>query len=493
MNQNNNQDQLNQKQQQNEQPLEIKEVKQHIYEIKRENSAAACHVFASQAMLEKLKEDKSLQQGVNMTAMPGLLKYSVMMPDAHQGYGFPVGGVAAFDTEHGCISPGGIGYDINCGVRVLLSDTSKEQVMPKVKPLVHALFDNIHCGVGSESNVRLTKEELDVVLNKGLQWALENGFATQDDINHCEEYGTMKTADANMVSDKAKKRGKNQLGTLGAGNHFCEVQYVDEIYDEQTANAFGLKKDQIVVMIHSGSRGLGHQVCTDYLHKIEKELQPLIDELPDRELAYAPTGHPLAKQYLSAMSAAANYGWCNRQLITHNARKAFAQVFGNTAKLKLLYDVAHNICKIEEYEIQGQKRKMYVHRKGATRAFGPGREGLIDVFKQTGQPILIPGSMGTASYILVGTDKAREETFSSTPHGAGRVMSRHAANKIFKAEEVAKELEEHNIYIKSSSWRGITEEAPGVYKDINEVVRVADEVGIGKLVVKLRPLGVIKG
>ena len=474
--------------------LEIKKIKEGIYEVRQEGSKHSCHVFASEAMLEKLKEDKSLQQGINMTAMPGLLKYSVMMPDAHQGYGFPVGGVAAFDTEQGCISPGGIGYDINCGVRLLLSHLSKDEVMPKIKETVNALFAHIHCGVGSESWLTLNKEELNEVLQKGLQWAKEKGYATPDDLDHCEEYGRMEQADPSMVSDRAKARGKNQLGTLGAGNHFCEVQYVDHIYDEETAKAFGFTgKDQIVVMIHSGSRGLGHQVCTDYLHAIEKELGSLIEKLPDRELAYAPTHHPLAKKYLKAMAAAANYGWCNRQLITYNAREAFKEVFGNTTELKLLYDVAHNICKIEEYEINGEKRKAYVHRKGATRAFGPGREGLIETFKKTGQPILIPGSMGTASYVLVGTDKAKEETFSSTPHGAGRIMSRHEANRTFTAEQVTKDLAAHNIYIKSSSWRGISEEAPGVYKDIDDVVKVADEVGIGKLVVRLRPLGVIKG
>ena len=474
--------------------MEIKKLRENIYEVKQEGTAKSCHVFASPTMLEKLKEDKSLIQGTNMATMPGLLNYSVMMPDAHQGYGFPVGGVAAFDTEHGCISPGGIGYDINCGVRVLLTTLTKETVFPKIKELVHALFENIHCGVGSESNINLSKEELDKVLKKGLIWAKEKGYATQEDLDHCEEYGCMQQADPAMISDRAKKRGKNQLGTLGAGNHFCEVQYVDEIYDQEIAKAFGFTgKGQVVVMIHSGSRGLGHQVCTDYLQKIEKELSSVIDKLPDRELAYAPTGHPLAQQYLKAMAAAANFGWCNRQLITYNARTAFTQVFGTSGKLSLLYDVAHNICKIEEYEINGIKRKAYVHRKGATRAFGPGREGLIDVFKKTGQPILIPGSMGTASYVLVGTDKAREETFSSTPHGAGRVMSRHEANRTFTAEQVTKDLEAHHIYIKSSSWRGITEEAPGVYKDIDEVVKVAHDVGIGKLVVKLRPLGVIKG
>ncbi|MBS3176445.1 RtcB family protein [Candidatus Woesearchaeota archaeon] len=474
--------------------LQIQKLKKCIYDIRRKNGKIPCHVFASEKLLEDLKKDKSLEQGINMTSMPGLLKYSIMMPDAHQGYGFPVGGVAAFDMDNGCISPGGIGYDINCGVRVLISSFTKDQVMPKIKELVHALFQHIHCGVGSESNVHLSKQELDEVLNKGMQWAFEKGYATQDDLNHCEEYGRMKTADSSTVSERAKARGKNQLGTLGAGNHFCEVQYVDHIYDAETAKAFGLtQKGQIVIMIHSGSRGLGHQVCTDYLDKIDKELKPLIEQLPDRELAYAPTGHPLAKQYLKAMSAAANYGWCNRQLITHNAREAFKQVFGKDAELKLLYDVAHNICKIEEYDVNGEKKKVYVHRKGATRAFGPGRDGLIDVFQKTGQPILIPGSMGTASYILVGTDLAREETFSSTPHGAGRVMSRHEANKLFTAEQITKQLEENHIYIKSSSWRGITEEAPKAYKDIDEVVQVSHDVGIGKLVVKLRPIGVIKG
>lgn len=382
----------------------------------------------------------------------------------------------------------------NCGVRVLTSSLNKEQVYEKIQDLLNALFKHIPCGVGEESFVKLTHEELDKVLEQGIDWALEKGYATQQDKQHCEEQGRMKTANAKKVSPRAKKRGKNQLGTLGAGNHFVEVQYVHEIYDKKIAAAFGItQKDQVVVMIHSGSRGLGHQVCSDYLREIEETYPELVKGLPDRDLAYAPAQSQLAQDYLQAMSAAANFGWVNRQLISYSTRKAFEEVFGRDSILPLLYDVAHNIAKVEEYIIDGKKRKVYVHRKGATRAFGPRHKELPEDYQLIGQPILLPGSMGTASYILVGTDKAMNETFSSTPHGAGRVMSRKKAKDSFRGEKIKQELEAKKIYIKAASYKGICEEAPQVYKDVDEVVKVADEVGIGKKVVRLVPMGVIKG
>ncbi|MBT3395407.1 RtcB family protein [archaeon] len=473
----------------------IKKVEKNVYVIdKYGDMNVPLKIFASEKILEKIKADNSIQQGINVACMPGIQKQSIMMSDAHLGYGFPVGGVAAFDVKEGCISPGGIGFDINCGVRLMASDMDKKDVEPKIKELLDTLFEDIPCGVGKNSELRLNNDELDEVLNNGLDWALKNNYALKEDLDRCEENGHMTTADSSKVSPRAKSRGRKQLGTLGAGNHFVEIQYIDEIYDEEVAKTFGIKrKGQIFVMIHSGSRGLGHQVCSDYLRKIENEFEDIVSELPEKDLAYAPTDSKVAKDYLGAMSAAANFGWTNRQLISFQTRKSFSKLFGDMGKLGLVYDVAHNIAKIEEYEIDGILKKVYVHRKGASRAFGPGHKEVPEIYRKVGQPIILPGSMGTSSYVLVGTDKAMNETFSSTPHGAGRVMSRHEANKTFKANTVIKELEKNKIYVKSASYRGISEEAPGVYKDVDEVVKVSDEVGIGKKVARLKPLGVIKG
>jgi tRNA-splicing ligase RtcB len=472
----------------------IRKIGENVYQINKEGSMnVPLKVFASEKLLEKMKQDDSLQQGINVATLPGIQKQSIMMPDAHQGYGFPVGGVAAFDIEDGIISPGGIGFDINCGVRLLTTDLEVKDVEPNIKDLLNELFKRIPCGVGRESNIRLDDKGLNNVLNNGLKWALEEGYATKDDIEHCEENGSMKTADASKVTQRAKKRGRRQLGTLGAGNHFLEVQKVDKIFDKEIASLFGIKKEnQVVVMIHSGSRGLGHQTCSDYLRRIEEEFHSIVSKLPEKDLAYAPTGSKLAKDYLGAMSAAANFGWCNRQLITHFTRKAFKRVLGDI-KLNLVYDVAHNIAKVEEYEVNGDRKKVYVHRKGATRAFGPGHKEVPKDYRDVGQPILIPGSMGTASWVLVGTDKAMNETFSSTPHGAGRMMSRHEAKRRFKYEKLVKEMGEDKIFVKSASMKGVTEEAPGAYKDVDEVVEVAHDVGIGMKVARLKPLGVIKG
>ncbi len=473
----------------------IKKVEKDVYVIEKYGKMKVpLKIFASEKILEKIKADNSIQQGINVACMPGIQKQSIMLSDAHLGYGFSVGGVAAFDVENGCISPGGIGFDINCGVRLMASDMNKKDVEPKIRELLDILFENIPCGVGKNSELRLDNDELDDVLNNGLDWALKNKYALKEDLDRCEENGHMNTAESSKVSPRAKSRGRKQLGTLGAGNHFVEIQYVDEIYDEEVAKTFGIKrKGQIFVMIHSGSRGLGHQVCSDYLRRIENEFEDIVSTLPEKDLAYAPTDSKVSKDYLGAMSAAANFGWTNRQLISFQTRKSFSKLFGDMGKLDLVYDVAHNIAKIEEYEIDGKMKKVYVHRKGATRAFGPGHKEVPEIYRKVGQPIILPGSMGTSSYVLVGTDKAMNETFSSTPHGAGRVMSRYEANKTFKANSVIKELEKNKIYVKSASYRGISEEAPGVYKDVDEVVKVSDEVGIGKKVARLKPLGVIKG
>jgi len=475
--------------------MKIKKISKNVWEIPRENEMnAPVRVFASEKLLKAIKQDDCIKQGINVSTLPGIYGKSIMMPDAHQGYGFPIGGVAAFDVENGCISPGGVGFDINCGVRLLASDLDITKIKLKINELMEELFNNIPCGVGKDSKLKLSDEDFEKVLNTGLKWALEKGYAIQDDLDRCEENGHMQTADASKVSPRARKRGRNQLGTLGAGNHFVDVMYVDEIYDKEVAEVFGItKKNQVVVLIHSGSRGLGHQVCSDYLKKMEDEFPDIIKNLPDRNLTYSPTKSKLSKDYLSAMSAAANYGWCNRQLIAYHSRLVFNKLFGDDGSLNTIYDVAHNIVKIEEYKIDGEMKKVYVHRKGATRAFGPGHKEIPEVYRNVGQPIIIPGSMGTASYVLVGTDKAMNETFSSTPHGAGRIMSRHEASNTFNEEGVRKNLTEKNIYLKSASKAGIIQEAPEVYKDIDEVIKVTDEVGIGKKVAKLIPVGVING
>ncbi|RME53803.1 RtcB family protein [Candidatus Woesearchaeota archaeon] len=473
----------------------VRKVGNVVFEVPKQGSMRVpLKIFASEKLMEHLQKDKSLQQGVNVASLPGIQKQAIMMSDAHQGYGFPIGGVAAFDEKEGIITPGGIGFDINCGVRVLTSSLTEEEVFPRIKELLDAIFRNVPAGVGGRSDLRLSDEELDRVLKEGIDWAVEKGYATEEDRAHCEEHGRMPEADPRFVSPRAKSRGRKQLGTLGAGNHFLEVQAVDTIYEEDVASVFGLEKEgQVVVMIHSGSRGLGHQVCSDFLRRMEETFLDIMERLPEKDLIYAPLSHPIAREYYKAMSAAANFGWCNRQLMTFKVREAFRDVFGKGVSLRLLYDVAHNIAKLEEHDVGGARRKVYVHRKGATRGFGPGHAEVPEAYRKVGQPILIPGSMGTASYVLVGTDEAMAETFGSTPHGAGRVMSRHAANQQFRGEQIKQELEKRSIFIKSASWRGITEEAPAVYKDIDEVIRVAKEAGIGKPVARLRPLGVVKG
>lgn len=476
--------------------MKLKKLNNYSYEIEKENNMnVPVRIFASDKLMEKMQKDHSLQQGINVaSSLPGVYTKSLMMPDAHQGYGFSIGGVAAIDAEKGCITPGGIGFDINCGVRLLTTNLTKEEVQPKIKELLDSLFKHVPSGVGSESKIRLSNEQLDAVLNKGATWAVENGYGNKDDLEHAEEQGSMKTANANNVSNKAKSRGRKQLGTLGAGNHFLEIQIVDEIYDKDIAKIFGItKKGQITVMIHCGSRGLGHQVCSDYLRSMEDAYPDIMAKLPEKDLIYAPAGSKLANEYFAAMSASANYAWANRHIIGHYVKESFKEIFGDKAELKTIYDVAHNIAKLEEHEIDGKMKKVYVHRKGATRAFGPGQKDLPDDYKEIGQPIILPGSMGTASYVLVGTDVAMKETFGSTAHGAGREMSRHEAINSFKGEKVKADLEKKNIFIKSASLKGIAEEAPGAYKDVDEVVKVSHESGIGKLVAKVIPFGVIKG
>jgi tRNA-splicing ligase RtcB len=454
-------------------------------------------IFASKSLLEKMKQDRTLQQIANVATLPGIYKHAICLPDGHEGYGFPIGGVAALDYKEGGISPGGIGYDINCGVRLLRINLTEKEVYEKLKEIVMSIFRNVPSGLGSKGKLRLSRTEISEVLEMGARWAVEKGYGWKKDLKHLESEGELKIADSKYVSDTAIKRGLPQLGSLGAGNHFLEIQKVDEIFDEKAAKVFGIEKNQVTIMIHCGSRGLGHQICGDYLHEMEKSFPEIVKKLPDRELIYAPSGSELADKYLKAMSCAANYAWANRQMILYGIRKSFEEVFKKKAEdmgLEVIYDVAHNIAKIETHKINGKNIKVYMHRKGATRAFGPGHPEIPQDYQKVGQPVLLPGSMGTASFILVGSKTAMEKTFGSTAHGAGRLMSRHAALRKFRGEQIKKQLEtEKKMFIKSASWKGIAEEAPGAYKDVEEVARVSHKAGIGTLVARLRPMGVIKG
>ncbi len=447
------------------------------------------YVFSSNELLELVKRDRTLEQLRNMTYLPGIYKNALAMPDAHQGYGFPIGGVAALDYHDGGISPGGIGYDINCGVRLLRTNLTLSDVQAKIRELTNVLYKNVPSGVGVGGKLgSLSEAEFNKVLEDGAEWALINGYATQSDLDCTEEGGVM-SGDSSLVSDKAKKRGRNQLGSLGAGNHFLEVQRVSELFDERTARAFGItSNDQVTVMIHCGSRGLGHQVCSDYLREMERSQPELIKSLPDRELIYAPAGSKLAIDYFKAMSSAANFAWVNRQVIAHYVRESFKEVFGEV-EVEQVYDVCHNICKVEEYD----GKKFFVHRKGATRCMPKGHRLVPRIYSGVGQPALIPGTMGTSSYIVVGQDSCVNESFASTAHGAGRVMSRTKARHELRGDKVKHDLMIKGITLRSGNLRGVSEEAPSAYKDVDEVVRVSEMAGLTKRIVKLKPVSVIKG
>ena len=447
-------------------------------------------------ILEEDLEMKSIEQVANVATLPGIVGASLAMPDIHMGYGFSIGGVAAFDLKDGIISPGGVGYDINCGVRLLRSSLRRDEALPRVKDLVEALYNNIPAGVGSKGKLRLTPKDERRLAAKGAQWAVENGFGSKEDLNHTESGGCIEGADPDIVSEKAYERGRSQQGTLGSGNHFAEIQYIDEIYDEKAANSLGLFKDHIAVMIHTGSRGFGHQVCTDFLTVMQKAVLKYNIDLPDRELACAPFNSPEARDYISAMKAAANYAWANRQCIMHWVKESFMKVFNagpNDLGMGLVYDVAHNIAKIEEHTVDGMKRQLIVHRKGATRAFPPGHPELPEVYRHLGQPVIIPGDMGRASFVLLGTDRAMEESFGSTCHGAGRLMSRHQAIKKAKGRAIWREMEDKGIIVMAAGRGTLAEEMPEAYKDISNVVDVVHNAGLSKKVARLRPLGVIKG
>ncbi|MCD6590300.1 RtcB family protein [Candidatus Woesearchaeota archaeon] len=447
------------------------------------------YFYVSDKLLQLVEED-AIRQAMNVAMLPSLVKGVMVMSDVHTGYGFPIGGVAASRYEEGIISPGGIGFDINCGVRLLKTDLSLEEVEKKKQLLIDTLYKNVPSGLGEGGYLKLSDEELMEVMEKGSYWALEKGYATRQEVEHTEENGRMKEADPSKVSKRAMARGRKQLGTLGSGNHFLEIQIVEKIFDPGTAKAYGLEEGMITIMIHCGSRGLGHQVASDYLRIMNEKNPEIVKSLPDRELVYASINSEVGMDYLRAMASAANYAWVNRQLIAFQVRKSLRQVFGHV-NTEQLYDVAHNIAKIEEHIVDGEKMKLIVHRKGATRAF-PKNSGL-NVYDNVGQPVIIPGSMGTSSYILVGTEKAMKESFGSSCHGAGRVMSRRKAISKFNAAEIVKNLGERGVIVKSGSRKGIAEESPDAYKDVDEVVRVVQGAGIARIVAKLKPLGVIKG
>lgn len=456
----------------------LKKVSENVYEIPKQGKMnVPAVVYASDKLIEKIKEDKTIEQVGNVAMLPGIIGASYAMPDAHQGYGFSIGGVAAFDMDKGIISPGGVGYDINCGVRVLATDINLKEMQKKLKEVLHDFKRTIPSGVGRGHKQRLTDEELDGILKKGAAWAVEKGFGVKEDLENCEEKGKVSPANPKDVSQRARGRGMPQSGTLGAGNHFLEIQKVDEIYDEEVAKKFGIGKGSVLIMIHCGSRGLGHQVASDYIKAMEDEYG--FKGLPDRELIHAPIGSELGKKYLSAMNCAVNFAFCNRQLIMHYVREVLKRYFPK-AKNHLIYDVAHNIAKMEMHVVGGKKKKVCVHRKGATRSF-------------PGQPVIIPGSMGTASYLLVGTEKAEELSWGSTAHGAGRLMGRGQAIRSFRGEQIKKELNAKGIEVEAGGWKSLVEEAPQVYKDIDEVVKVSDELGLARKVARLVPLGVMKG
>ena len=453
-------------------------------------------IYANEQLLQKMLTDRTIMQARNVASIPGIVSHGVVLPDGHEGYGFPVGGVAAMDAEEGMISPGGVGYDINCGVRLLRSNLTEDAVRSKLKDIVTDLFSSIPSGVGSKGAVKLSYSQLDEVLVNGVNWAIDNGYGSTHDADVCEENGQIANADPNKVSDKARKRGAPQLGSLGSGNHFLEIQKVSEIHDEEAAKRMGISLGTVTVLIHCGSRGFGHQVCSDYLRVSEQALEKYNVHLSDRELACVPNTSEEGESYRKAMFAALNFAWSNRQMITHWTRKSFERVFNQTESdldMKLVYDVAHNIAKVEKHKVDGKERKLVVHRKGATRAFPANREEIPSKYNDLGQPVLIPGSMGTSSWILLGQPNSMNLSFGSTAHGAGRTMSRSKARRNFTENDVKKSLNSKGIFIKALTRDGVVEETPQAYKDVDDVVNVSHNLGIATKVAKLVPIGVIKG
>jgi tRNA-splicing ligase RtcB len=478
---------------------DLKRISDYEWEIPksfRQDMQVAVRLFATRRMLEEVMRDKSLEQAVNAATLPGLVGHVIVMPDMHQGYGFPIGGVAATRFPEGVISPGGIGYDINCGVRLLASQIDYQAARPYLDALASAL--NRHCpsGVGESGSVRLTDAELEQVCKDGSRWALKRGFATEADVRRTEEGGRVEGADPTKVSKRARERGRPQLGSLGAGNHFIEIDLVEQVFDAEAAGVMGLEEGKLAVQIHCGSRGFGHQICTDYVEEFQAAVKRYGIHLVDRELVCAPLNSPEGQNYLGAMRCAANYAFANRQILANSARQAFEEVLAGKIKdwhLHQVYDICHNMGKIETHVIDGERIKVCVHRKGATRAFGPGSPELPEEYRGIGQPVLVPGSMGTASWVLVGTETSMAQSFGSTCHGAGRVMSRHEAKRTVRGEKLREQLESGGIHVRAGSMAGLAEEAPQAYKDVDQVVEAVTGGGIARKVARLRPVAVIKG
>ncbi len=454
-------------------------------------------VYADEALLNMMRRDDTLVQAVNITQLPGIQKFGITLPDGHQGYGFPIGGVAAFDFDEGIITPGGVGYDINCGVRLMRTDLTYKEVKPKAQELIDRIFRLVPCGVGVGGRIRVSTSQLDRAVSEGVDWAISEGYGWDGDSEHMEEGGCMKEANPDKVSNRAKKRGSSQLGTLGAGNHFLEIARVREVFDEGVAKTFGItEQDQIVCWIHTGSRGYGHQIATDYIRVMDRAVGKYGIRIPSRELACAPLKSREAEDYYEAMSCAVNWAFLNRHVIMHHVRTAFEETFKRSADdmgMKLVYGMTHNTAKREKHVIDGRRRDVVVHRKGASRAFGPGRADLPDDYKSTGQPVLLVGTMGTASYLLVGTDKGEELSFASTAHGAGRVMSRTGARRRFQAREIVQQLKRKGIVVKAASGRILEEESPESYKDVHRVADVSHYLGLGRKVMVSVPVAVAKG
>jgi tRNA-splicing ligase RtcB (3'-phosphate/5'-hydroxy nucleic acid ligase) len=481
--------------------MKINKVSDWVWEIpktEKEGMQVPARIYASNTLLENM--DKGVfEQITNVACLPGIQKYALCMPDGHWGYGFPIGGVAAFDIDDGVISPGGIGFDINCGMRLITTDLKVSEVKPRLRELINELFRAVPAGVGAKGILKVSVSEFKDIMRRGVDWCIENGYGWPQDRERIEEYGHIPGADPSKVSEKAISRGINQLGTLGSGNHYLEIQLVttENIFDEKIANIFGIKeKDQIVIMVHCGSRGFGHQIATDYLRVFDNAMKKYGMTVRDRELACAPFKSPEGSDYYKAMLCAANSAFVNRQVIAHRIRDTFSKVFDTDAHklgIEIVYDVAHNIAKIEKYKVNGKEKELLIHRKGSTRSFGPGRSELPEIYRDVGQPVIVGGSMQTGSYLLVGTEKAMDETFGSTMHGAGRTMSRRAAKKKVRGDQLLKAMEKDGIIVKAVSMPGLAEEAGIAYKDISEVVETMDVLGISKKVVRLKPIGNIKG
>ena len=478
--------------------MKIEKIHDYLWEIPPTGGMRVPgRIYASEDLMRDVKSDESIKQVMNVAHLPGILKYSLAMPDIHWGYGFPIGGVAATDAEEGVISPGGVGYDINCGVRLMKTNLVLDDVRPKLRDVVTQIYQSVPAGVGSQGAIRrLSKDEMRQIVRKGARWAIEQGYGHAGDTSHTEEYGCLEDADPDAVSARAYERGAAQVGTLGSGNHFLEIDVVDEIFHEAAAEAFGLFKDQVCLLIHSGSRGFGYQVCEDYLKVMEPAMRKYQIQLPDRQLACAPLGSPEGKQYVAAMRGAANFAWANRQVMMHLAEQALMAALNmgpGPLGFRLVYDVCHNIAKLEDHVIDGRPRRVCMHRKGATRAFGPGHPQIPEVYRAVGQPVIIPGDMGRSSYVLVGTARAMEETFGSSCHGAGRVKSRNQALKDARGRDLYQEMADRGVVVMSTGQRTVAEEMPEAYKDVGRVVDVIHRAGISHRVARLRPVGVVKG